>query len=78
MKQEIIYPKYLEAVKFAVERHHRVLEGKGRVKGSKFAQLIRQAYPKGDPMSEDAAELAEANIDNIELTPGGSVRWQFK
>lgn len=77
MKQEIIYPKYLEAVTGAIETHSSVLEGKGKVSGKKFAQFIREAYNQDNPMNSNAAELAETYIDNIEITPSGTVRWQF-
>ena len=77
MKQEIIYPKYLEAVQYAIETHNKVLEGKGKVSGKKFADLIRKAYPQANPINANAAELAETYIDNIELTEGGTIRWQF-
>ena len=77
MRQEIIYPKYLEAVTGAIDTHNEVLRGKGKVSGKKFAQFIREAYNQENPMNSNAAELAETYIDNIELTEGGTIRWQF-
>lgn len=78
MQQIIQYPKYLEAVRYAVSTHYFVLEGKGKVSGKRFADLIRERYDMANPINQNAAELAEAYIDNIELTAGGSTRWQFK
>ena len=78
MAQEIIYPKYLDAVKYAIETHSKVLTGKGKVTGRKFAALIREEYDQANPINQNAAELAEAYIDNIEITPANSIRWQFR
>ena len=78
VEEVILYPRYIDAVRFAVHRHYKVLEGKGRVTGKRFASLIREKCDMANPMNQNAAELAENNIDNIELTEGGSIRWQFK
>lgn len=78
VEQEILYPKYFDAVRFAVQRKYYLLRDKGRITGRRFASLIRERCNMNDPMNVNAAELAEEHIDNIELTQGGKVRWQFK
>ena len=78
MNQVIQYPKYLDAVRYAIDTHSKVLEGKGKVTGRKFAKLIREKYDQANPINQNAAELAEAYIDNIEITPGNTIRWQFR
>ncbi|MBO4719020.1 MAG: hypothetical protein J5658_04000 [Prevotella sp.] len=78
MEQIIQYPKYLDAVRYAIDTHYGVLEGRGKVTGKRFAKLIRERYDMANPINQNAAELAEAYIDNIEVTEGGTTRWQFR
>ena len=78
MAQEIIYPKYLDAIRYAIDSHGAILEGMGKISGKKFASLIRKNYDQTNPMNQNAAELAESYIDNIEITPFNTIRWQFK
>jgi len=78
MNHIIQYPKYLDAVRYAIDTHNSVLEGKGKITGKRFAKLIREKYDQANPINQNAAELAEAYIDNIEITPTNSIRWQFK
>lgn len=78
MQQEVIYPKFLDAVKYAVDTHSDCLKGKGKVSGRQFSELIKKAYDQANPINSNAAELAAANIDNIEVLDSGTIRWQFK
>ena len=78
MTQVIMYPRYLDAVRYAIDTHNSVLEGRGKISGLAFASLIRFYYDQENPINQDAAELAEQYIDNIELTPANTIRWQFK
>ena len=78
MTHTIIYPDYLDAVKYAIDTHNSVLIGKGKISGKKFASLIRERFNQSNPINRNAAELAELFIANIELTDGNSIRWQFK
>lgn len=78
MEHIIIYPDYLDAVRYAVESHCGCLAGKGKVTGRKFAELIRRSYDQANPMNFNAAELAGKYIAVIEVTGANTVRWQFK
>lgn len=78
MEQIILYPKYLDAVKYAIETHSVCAKGKGEMSGKRFSELIKKSYDQANPINRNAAELAEANIDNIEVWESGTVRWQFK
>ena len=77
MEHIIIYPDYLDAVKYAIETHSVCITGKGRMNGKKFAAEIRDFYNMDNPMNSEAAYLAEMYIANIEVLESGTVRWQF-
>ena len=77
MEHIIIYPNYIDALKYAIETHSRCIAGMGEVSGKKFASLIRKSYSQDNPMNSEAAALAETHIKNIEVLESGTVRWQF-
>ena len=77
MEHIIIYPDYIDALKYAIETHSRCIAGMGEMNGKKFAKRIRESYDQANPMNANAAELAEANIKKIEVLESGTVRWQF-
>lgn len=78
MQQTIIYPKYIDAVKYAVDKFSAVLEGKGRVTGRQFSRLIEKNCNTTNPITQDAVGLTREYIDNIEKLDSGAIRWQIK